>query len=106
MTIKVDKQMREKIDAKKIDMKKKNYIYESPDHGKTIFRREIYDDVSGVKVDNSQQLQFSFDKTYSRHAYNEGFNDAREADKKAISLLSQRVLELEEVIDKIMALVK
>ena len=80
MTISVDKEMRERIDAKKIDMKKENYIYESPDNGKTIYRREIYDDVSGVKIDD--------------------------ADEKAINILSKRVLELEEMIDKIRDLVK
>ena len=85
MTVRVDKEMRERIDAKKIDMKKENYIYESPDGGKTIYRSEIYnptayDDVSGVKLDA--------------------------VDEKAISLLSKRVLELEEMVDKIRALVR
>ena len=80
MTVSVDKEMRERIDANKIDMKKENYIYESPDNGKTIYRREIYDDVSGVKIDD--------------------------ADEKAISLLSKRVLELEEMVDKIRNLVR
>ena len=80
MTVRVDKEMRERIDANKIDMKKENYIYESPDNGKTIYRREIYDDVSGVKIDD--------------------------ADEKAISLLSKRVLELEEMVDKIRNLVR
>ena len=102
MTIKVDKKMRERIDAKKIDMRKENYIYESPDGGKTIYRAEIntetgatshvykptaYDDVSGV------QLELPLEKL-------------KEEDKRAISLLSQRVLELEEMIDKIRDLVK
>ena len=87
MTIKVDKQMRERIDAKKIDMKKSNYIYESPDGGKTIYRSEIYDDVSGV------QLELPL-------------KELQKEDKKAISLLSQRVLELEEMVDKIRSLVK
>ena len=86
MTISVDKEMRERIDAKKIDMKKENYIYESPDGGKTIYRSEIYDDVSGVKIDASEQLKLQFDEF--------------EADKKAINTLSKRVLELEEMIDK------
>jgi len=95
MTVKVDKRMREKIDANKIDMKKENYIYESPDGGKTIYRAEIdpaagttshvykptaYDDVSGVKIDA--------------------------VDEKAISTLSKRVLELEEMVDKIRNLVR
>jgi hypothetical protein len=61
MTVRVDKEMRERIDAKKIDINKKNYIYESPDNGTTIYRREIYDDVSGVKLDkNPDQLEFEF----------------------------------------------
>ena len=87
MTISVDKEMRERIDAKKIDMKKENYIYESPDNGKTIYRREIYDDVSGV------QLELPL-------------KELQKEDENALSLLAQRVLELEEVIDKIKALVK
>ena len=61
-------------------MKKENYIYESPDNGKTIYRREIYDDVSGVKIDD--------------------------ADENAISLLSKKVLELEYEIDKIKAIIR
>lgn len=80
MTIRVDKEMRERIDAKKIDMKKENYIYESPDNGKTIYRREIYDDVSGIKIDD--------------------------ADENAISILSKKVLELEYEIDKIKAIIR
>ena len=85
MTVRVDKEMRERIDSNKIDMKKENYIYESPDGGKTIYRSEIYnptayDDVSGVKLDA--------------------------VDEKAISLLSKRVLELEEMVDKIRNLVR
>ena len=87
MTIKVDKQMRERIDAKKIDMKKSNYIYESPDGGKTIYRSEIYDDVSGV------QLELPL-------------KELQKEDEDALSLLAKRVLELEEVIDKIKALVR
>ena len=80
MTVRVTREMRERIDANKIDIKKENYIYESPDNGKTIYRREIYDDVSGVKIDD--------------------------ADEKAINILSKRVLELEEMVDKIRALVR
>ena len=61
-------------------MKKENYIYESPDNGKTIYRREIYDDVSGVKIGD--------------------------ADENVISRLSKKVLELEYEIDKIKAIIK
>jgi hypothetical protein len=59
MTVRVDKEMRERINAKKIDINKENYIYESPDNGTPIYRREIHDAVSGVKLDkNPNQLEF------------------------------------------------
>ena len=80
MAIRVTHEMRERIDSKKIDIKKENYIYESPDNGKTIYRREIYDDVSGIKIDD--------------------------ADENAIRLLSKKVLELEYEIDKIKAIIR
>ena len=72
MTVRVDKEMRERIDAMKKekelvtdnshkDIHKRGFIYESPDNGTTIYRREIYDDVSGVKLDkNPNQLEFEF----------------------------------------------
>ena len=72
MTVRVDKEMRKRIDAMKKekelvtdnshkDIHKRGFIYESPDAGKTIYRREIYDDVSGVKLDkNPNQLEFEF----------------------------------------------
>ena len=87
MTVRVTPEMRERIDAKKIDMKKSNYIYESPDGGKTIYRSEIYDDVSGVQLELPLQ-------------------ELQKEDEDALSLLAKRVLELEEVIDKIKALVR
>ena len=87
MTVRVTPEMRERIDAKKIDMKKSNYIYESPDGGKTIYRSEIYDDVSGV------QLELPL-------------KELQKEDMSTINLLYQKVLELEEVIDKIRSLVK
>ena len=72
MTVRVDKEMRKRIDAMKKekelvtdnshkDIHKRGFIYESPDNGTTIYRREIYDDVSGVKLDkNPNQLEFEF----------------------------------------------
>ena len=61
MTVKVDKEMRKRIDTMKKelvtdnsyrDIHKRGFIYESPDHGKTIYRRpSSYCDVSGVKID-------------------------------------------------------
>ena len=115
MTVRVSKKDRKKIDKiKKMaagpqawgfvdkeivlddsykDIKKEGYIYESPDRGKTIYRRPAsYCDVSGVKIDDSHQLEFTFDEF--------------EADKKTINTLTKRVLELEEMVDKIRNLVR
>ena len=81
------------LDESYKDINKRGYIYESPDGGKTIYRRSAsYCDVSGVKIDEPDQLEFSFDEL--------------ETDKKAISLLSKRVLELEELVTKIRDLVR
>ena len=74
MTVRVDKEMRERIDRIKKDkeivlddsykdINKRGYIYESPDGGKTIYRRSAsYCDVSGVKIDEPDQLEFKFNK--------------------------------------------
>ena len=47
--------MREKISESEIDINKKDFTYESPDGGKTIYRSDVdhksaYDDVSGVTL--------------------------------------------------------
>ena len=47
--------MREKISESEIDINKKDFTYESPDGGKTIYRsdadhKSAYDDVSGVTL--------------------------------------------------------
>jgi len=67
MTVKVDKEMRKRIDTMKKelvtdnsyrDIHKRGFIYESPDHGKTIYRRpSSYCDVSGVKIDGPEQTE-------------------------------------------------
>ena len=75
MPVRVDKEMRHRV-----GMKREHDIYQSPDHGKTIYHREIYDDVSGVKIGD--------------------------ADENVISRLSKKVLELEYEIDKIKAIIK
>ena len=55
---------------------------------------KIYDDVSGVKIDKSEQLELELEV------------DEFEADKKTINTLSKRVLELEELVTKIRNLVR
>ena len=83
MTVKVDKEMRKRIDALKsykkgarmnftgkervsaelfalkIDINDTGWIYTSPDGGKTLYREPVsqpYDDVSGVKLDAKFKL--------------------------------------------------
>ena len=59
MTIRVTPTMRERIDRNKIKINDgKKYIYESPDNGKTIYRREIFDEVSGASLDCENRDHF------------------------------------------------
>ena len=51
------------LDESYKDINKRGYIYESPDGGKTIYRRAAsYCDVSGVKIDEPDQLELNFNK--------------------------------------------
>ena len=85
MTVSVDRQGRERIDSLKAANDGKKYIYESPDNGKTIYRREIknHDDVSGIKVES-----------------NDGWAAYDEATER-IEELENKVKHLNSVIDKI-----
>ena len=69
------RKMRERIDASQLNINDREYIYESPDNGTTIYRRraytpsaykgsiEFYDEVAGVKLDkNPDQMELEFDK--------------------------------------------
>ena len=77
MTVKVDKEMRKRIDVlksykkdaimnftgkeriSKTDINDTGWIYTSPDGGKTLYREPVsqpYDDVSGVKLDAKFKL--------------------------------------------------
>ena len=71
----VNKEMRERIDAGQLNINDRDYIYESPGHGTTVYRRraytpsvrkgseEFYDEVAGVKLDkNPDQMELEFDK--------------------------------------------
>ena len=78
MTVRVTQKMRKRIDAMKRelvtdnshrDIHKRGFIYESPVHGKTIYRRpSSYCDVSGVKIDDPEQLKFDFNNTAKKKA--------------------------------------
>ena len=90
MTVSLDRQGRERVDNlknQKDDGKK--YIYESPDNGKTIYRREIqnYDDVSGVEIDWQEEAT-------------KAWGEYRDANDK-VNTLEAKVVELTVAINKI-----
>jgi|ETNmetMinimDraft_2_1059921.scaffolds.fasta_scaffold06661_2 hypothetical protein len=73
------RKMRERIDASQLNINDRDYIYETPDHGKTIYRRtactpsaykgsiEFYDEVAGVRLDkHPDQMEFKFDNKDSQ----------------------------------------
>ena len=94
MTISVDKQGRERIDNLKNQKDEgKKYIYESPDNGKTIYRREIqnHDDVSGVKLDRNIDWQEEATKAWGEY---------RDANDK-VNSLEARIVELKNTINRI-----
>ena len=86
MTVRVTPAMRERIEQHKIYKNDgKKYIYESPDNGKTIYRREIserYDDVSGSRLDHENR------DVYDRH-------------NEEIQLLRDKINSLEFKLNKI-----
>ena len=73
------RKMRERIDASQLNINDRDYIYETPDNGKTIYRRtactpsaykgsiEFYDEVAGVRLDkHPDQMEFKFDNKDSQ----------------------------------------
>ena len=47
---------------------KQKWIYTTPDDGKTIYREPLsYCDVSGVKIDDPEQLKFDFNNTAKKY---------------------------------------
>ena len=94
MTVSLDRQGRERVDNlknQKDDGKK--YIYESPDNGKTIYRREMknYDDVSGVKIDRGIDWEEEAAKAWGEY---------RDAKDKIYSL-EAKIVELTHTINRI-----
>ena len=90
MTVSVDRQGRERIDNLKSQKDDGNkYVYESPDHGKTIYRRKLqnFDDVSGVEVDWQEEAA-------------KAWGEYRDA-KDKINSLEAKVVELTVAINKI-----
>ena len=97
------------------DIHKKNLIYESPDGGETIYRAEIdlssdstahvykpvHDDVSGVKIDKPDQLEFEFDEFKADTQYQAGYSDAMVFMEEVGDKISQVATLLGEVTEGI-----
>jgi len=107
MTVRVTQKMRKRIDAMKKekelvtdnshrDIHKRGFIYESPDGGKTIYRRpSSYCDVSGVKIDESEQLQFNFNDIEDK------INARMEKMEDKISQVATLIGEITEEVKKL-----
>ena len=94
MTVSLDRQGRERVDNLKNQKDGgKKYIYESPDNGKTIYRREIqnFDEVSGVKLDSNIDWQEEATKAWGE------YRDA----KDKVDSLESKVVELTHTINRI-----
>jgi len=102
--------MRKRIDAMKLVTdhflsyrnirlaNKKGFIYESPDNSKTIYRRHSsYCDVSGVKIDEGEQLHFDFkeDKVNERAEKIEDILDKLNIIEAQVREVRGSLLELE-----------
>ena len=126
MRKRIDKKMKKRMDAIKNkrelvtdqshkDIHKKNLIYESPDGGETIYRAEIdlssdstahvykpvHDDVSGVKIDNPNQLEFEFDEFKADTQYQAGYSDGLDFVEEVVDKISQVATLLGEVTEGI-----
>ena len=113
MTVRVTQKMRKRIDARKRivamkkekelvtdnshrDIHKRGFNYESPDGGKTIYRRpSSYCDVSGVKIDESEQLQFNFNDIEDK------INARMEKMEDKISQVATLIGEITEEVKKL-----
>ena len=93
MTVSLDRQGRERVDNLKATNDGKKYIYESPDNGKTIYRREIqnFDEESGVKLDSNIDWQEEATKAWGE------YRDA----KDKVDSLESKVVELTHTINRI-----
>jgi hypothetical protein len=105
MTVSVDRQGRERIDNiknQKDDGKK--YIYESPDNGKTIYRREIenHDDVSGVKVSTKDDWRPDDVDSYDPMIMHCNLQDAI----NHIEYLENKIKKMTDTIDNIQKLTR
>ena len=118
MTVRVTKNMRKRIDVMKYFKKtkkekelvtdgsykeiraprdeKQKWIYTTPDDGKTIYREPLsYCDVSGVKIDEGEQLEFNFNNI------EDDINEWVEKMEDKISQVATLIGEITEEVKKL-----
>ncbi len=123
MTVRVTQKMRKRIDARKRivamkkekelvtdnshrDIHKRGFIYESPDAGKTIYRRpSSYCDVSGVKIDETEQLEFNFNNIEDEvNEREEKGSDLQLSNRIVLAKISQVATLIDEIAEEIKSL--
>ena len=118
MTVRVTQKMRKRIDVMKYFKKtkkekelvtdgsykeiraprdeKQKWIYTTPDDGKTIYREPLsYCDVSGVKIDEGEQLEFNFNNI------EDDINEWVEKMENKISQVASLIGEITEEVKKL-----
>ena len=118
MTVRVTQKMRKRIDVMKKEKElvtddsykeihdrrdeKRKWIYTTPDGGKTIYRQPLsYCDVSGVRIDKPDQLEFEFDEFKADPQYQAGYSDAMVFMEEMGDKISQVATLLGEVTEGI-----
>jgi|TARA_Y100000310_G_scaffold112716_1_gene111222 hypothetical protein len=107
MTLKVNKEMRERIDAMKINIREEGYIYESPDHGKTIYKRPIresLEDMRGPRNDDS--VDYLNDDVSGVRVPQNNYHEVTNITEKIFDTITDIENELKELRNKFLELEK
>ena len=122
MTVRVTQKMRKRIDAMKKEKElvtddsykeihdrrdeKRKWIYTTPDGGKTIYRQPLsYCDVSGVKIDETEQLEFNFNNIEDEvNEREEKGSDLQLSNRIVLAKISQVATLIDEIAEEIKSL--
>jgi len=103
MRKRIDTMKRELVtDNSHRDIHKRGFIYETPDNGKTIYRRpSSYCDVSGVKIDEGEQLHFDFKEDEVNERAEKSVAAAWSRGSTYIRRIAARRGTMEDILDKL-----
>ena len=122
MTVRVTQKMRKRIDAMKKEKElvtddsykeirrrrdeKRKWIYTTPDGGKTIYRQPLsYCDVSGVKIDETEQLEFNFNNVEDEvNEREEKGSELQLSNRIVLAKISQVATLIDEIAEEIKSL--